>query len=953
MDANGLRAAFTRYFAERGHSIVPSASLIPHDPSVLFTIAGMVPFKPYFQGDEPAPWPRATSIQKCFRTPDIEIIGTDTYHCTFFEMLGNFSFGDYFKAEAIPMAWELLTEVFGVDGDRLWITVHDGDDEAEQLWIDKVGLPPERVQRMGDEDNFWAMGETGPCGPDSEIFFDMGEAYGHEGGPKHGGDARFVEIWNLVFMQYNRDADGTLTDLPRKNIDTGAGLERILPVLHGHDSIFDTDLFVPIIDAAASILGTAYGSDPATDVALRVLADHGRAFSMLVADGVLPANEGRGYVLRRVVRRAVLAARRAGVEKPIGPTLVRAATEVLGEAYPALRAQQDLIVNVVAREEAGFDRTLRAGLSRLEEAFATGTKVLGGDVAFTLHDTHGFPVELTEELARDAGVEVDRAGFDAAMAQQRERARAAARSTRAGDEAAYRALLEAEGSTSFVGRGQENYEMPARVVAVLEVDSAGDGDGDAGGEEGGERVEIFLDRTPFYAESGGQVGDTGTIVTESGIAEVYDTVLAVPGLVAHRARVSGEVRAGQDALATIDGERREAIRRNHTATHLLHAALRAVLGDHVRQQGSLVSPEYLRFDFSHHEQPTREELDEVFVRANAAVLTDVGVETTETSREEAEDMGAIAFFGDKYGSSVRVVRAGSTSLEFCGGTHVDSLGQIGPITLVSEGSIGSNTRRLFALTGFASLDRALERERLVQSAAELLRTEPDELLAAIGRLAERQRDAERKLARLRQQSSEAEAKTLAEAAIADSGILVARRDNVEPDALRNLAQAVLRHDGVRAVVLGGSPDGTKATIVAATGGRPTPRSSCASWAPWSGAAAGARPRWRWPGGRIRRRSRRRWPRRSGFCPRERRRGRAPPGPGGRAGSRGAAHRRGLQRQPAQSGQPVGDDRAQRRPRARPVGGGGRGVRGGGLDGGGRVALEPLGSARSGRPLGPR
>ena len=825
MDANGLRAAFTRFFADRGHTIVPSASLIPHDPSVLFTIAGMVPFKPYFVGEEAAPWPRATSIQKCFRTPDIEIIGTDTYHCTFFEMLGNFSFGDYFKAEAIPLAWELLTEVLGHDGDRLWVTVHEGDDEAEQLWIDQIGIRPERVQRMGDEDNFWAMGETGPCGPDSEIFMDLGESYGHEGGPKHGGSDRFVEIWNLVFMQFDRDASGVLTDLPRKNIDTGAGLERNLPILQGVDSVFDTDLFAPIIDTAASILGTGYGKDPETDVALRVLADHGRAFSMLVADGVLPANEGRGYVLRRVVRRAVLAARRSGVDKPIGPALVRAATEVLGEAYPALRAQQDLIVNVVAREEAGFDRTLRAGLSRLEEAFATGTKVLEGDVAFTLHDTHGFPVELTEELARDAGVEVDRTGFDAAMAAQRERARAAAKSTRAGDEAAYRALLEAEGTTVFVGRGQENYEVPARIVAVLEGEAGARAGGDEGtrDDEGGgddRMVEIFLDRTPFYAESGGQVGDTGTIVTESGIAEVVDTVLAVPGLVAHRARVSGEVRAGQDALATIDGERREAIRRNHTATHLLHAALRAVLGDHVRQQGSLVSPEYLRFDFSHHAAPSREDLDEVFARANRAVLTDVGVETTETSREEAEDMGAIAFFGDKYGSSVRVVRAGSTSLEFCGGTHVDSLGQIGTITLLSEGSIGSNTRRIFAVTGFVSIARALERERLVQSAAELLRSEPDELLAAIGRLAERQRDAEKELGRLRQQTSEAEATALAQAAAADGGVVVARRDKVGQDDLRSLAQAILRHDGVRAVVLGGSPDGKSAAIVAVTGGTP-------------------------------------------------------------------------------------------------------------------------------------
>jgi alanyl-tRNA synthetase len=810
MDANGLRAAFTRFFAERDHAVVPSASLIPHDPSVLFTIAGMVPFKPYFLGEEQAPWARATSIQKCFRTPDIDIIGTDTYHNTFFEMLGNFSFGDYFKEDAIPLAWELLTGVFGLDGDRLWVTVHDSDDEAQQLWIDKVGVPPERVQRMGDEDNFWAMGDTGPCGPDSEIFIDKGPAYGADGGPKHGAEARFVEMWNLVFMQFNRDAEGVLTELPRKNIDTGAGLERILPVLQGKDSVFDTDLFLPIIEAAASVIGTGYGADERTDVSLRVLADHARAMTMLVADGVLPANEGRGYVLRRIVRRAVMAARRLGVEKPIGPTLVQSATQVLGEAWPLLTAQHDLIVNTVAREEAGFDRTLKAGLGRLEEAFATGTKVLPGDVAFTLHDTHGFPVELTEELARDAGVEVDRAGFDLAMREQRERARAAAKASRAGDAAAYRSLLEAEGQTPFIGRGAENYEAPARVLAVLE------------GMEGDDEntVEIFLDRTPFYAEGGGQIYDTGTIVTESGIADVFDTQYAVPGLVVHRARLDGEVAAGQDALATIDGDRREAVRRNHTATHLLHSALRTVLGDHVRQQGSLVAPDYLRFDFSHHAQPTRAELDEVFALANAAVLTDIGVETTETSRDEAENMGAIAFFGDKYGASVRVVHAGSSSLEFCGGTHVDSLGQIGPITLLSEGSIGSNTRRLFALTGKASLARATERERLVQSAAELLRTEPEELLAAIERVLERQRDAEKELARLRQQSSDAEAKDLAAQAVADDGVVVARRDGVEPDALRSLAQAVLRHDGVRAVVLGGSPDGAKASLAVATTGAP-------------------------------------------------------------------------------------------------------------------------------------
>ncbi|HSZ35671.1 MAG TPA: alanine--tRNA ligase, partial [Acidimicrobiales bacterium] len=758
---------------------------------------------------------------------------------------------DYFKEDAIPMAWELLTETLGHDGDRLWITVLETDEEAEQIWIDKVGIRPERVQRMGDEDNFWAMGETGPCGPDSEIFFDKGESYGHEGGPKHGGDDRFVEIWNLVFMQFDRDADGNLNDLPRKNIDTGAGLERNLPILQGVDSVFDTDLFVPIIDTAASILGTAYGTDERTDVALRVLADHGRAFSLLVADGVLPANEGRGYVLRRVVRRAVLAARRLGVEKPIGPPLVQAATEVLGDAYPELHAQHDLIVNVIAREEAGFDRTLRAGLGRLEEAIATGTKVLGGDVAFTLHDTHGFPVELTEELARDAGVEVDRAGFDAAMAEQRERARAAAKSVRAGDETAYRSLLEKEGATAFVGRGAANYEVPARVLAVLEGtgdhrdsanadEAAGTGRGDDEKAAPGRSVEIFLDRTPFYAEQGGQVGDTGTIVTESGIADVYDTQYPLPGLVAHKARLSGDMTAGQDALATIDVERREAIRRNHTATHLLHSALRAVLGEHVRQQGSLVGPDYLRFDFSHHAQPTREELDDVFAMANDSVLTDVGVETTETTRLEAEEMGAIAFFGDKYGESVRVVQAGPTSLEFCGGTHVDSLGQIGPITLLSEGSIGSNTRRLFALTGKASLERAKEREELVRAAAEALRTEPDELVAAITRLAERQRETEKELAGLRQQSSEAEAKTLAAQAGGD-GVIVARRDKIEGKDLQSLAEAVLRQDGVRAVVLGGSSDGSKVSIAVASAGTPEAVELVKALGPIVGGGGGGRP----------------------------------------------------------------------------------------------------------------
>ncbi len=800
LDADHLRGAFTRFFTERGHTAVPSASLIPHDPSVLFTIAGMVPFKPFFLGDEVPPWPRATSVQKCFRTLDIDIVGTTQRHCTFFEMLGNFSFGDYFKAEAIPYAWELVTEVLGIDGDRLWITVYESDDEAEQIWRDAVGLPAERVQRMG-EDNFWKMGETGPCGPSSELYFDKGPDYGPDGGPAFGGDERFVEIWNLVFMQYNRNQDGSTEDLPRPSIDTGAGLERILPVLQGVDSIFATDLFLPMIEAAQSLTGHTYGIDESTDVGLRILADHGRAMSVLVSDGVLPANEGRGYVLRRIIRRAVRRARQLGFDGAVTPRLVDAAVGILGSAYPGLSEQHHLILDVVGREEEGFLRTLTTGSTILEEELASGARSLSGDLAFRLHDTYGFPVELTVEIAQEAGVSVDLEGFEAAMDVQRTQARAAARSgkTPAGEQA-YRSVLDNEGQTVFVGQRPDGYSAPARVVAVL-----ADLDPDRAGQ-----AEIFLDRTPFYAEGGGQDGDTGTIVTETGTAVVYDTVSALPGLTSHRATISGELFAGQDALATIDGVRRDSLRRNHTGTHLLHAALRSVLGDHVRQQGSRVAPDYLRFDFSHHGNVGPEELGAVAKMANADVLTDADVIVEETSKAQAEAMGALAFFGDKYGDRVRVVRAGPHSIELCGGTHVGALGMIGPITITSESSIGSNTRRLFAVTGASAFDRIVEREGLLTEAATLLRTEPEHVLEAIDRLLERQRAAERALEQARSRELRAEASSLA--AEAADGVVVARRDGLDPDALRDLAQSVRATADLRAVVLGGSPDGTKASL---------------------------------------------------------------------------------------------------------------------------------------------
>jgi alanyl-tRNA synthetase len=802
-DADQLRDAFTRFFVDRGHAPVPSASLIPHDPSVLFTIAGMVPFKPFFLRDEVPPWPRATSVQKCFRTVDIDVVGTTQRHCTFFEMLGNFSFGDYFKSEAIPFAWELVTEVLGIDGDRLWATVYQTDDDAEALWRDEVGLPAGRIQRLGD-DNFWKMGDTGPCGPSSEIFFDKGPAYGEDGGPAHGGSERFVEIWNLVFMQYNRNKDGSTDDLPRPSIDTGAGLERILPVLQGVDSIFATDLFLPMIEAAQSITGRTYGADEQVDVGLRILADHGRAMAMLVADGVLPANEGRGYVLRRIIRRAVRRARQLGVVRSFTPELVDAAVGILGGAYPALAEQHRLVADVVAREEDGFLRTLATGSAILEEQLASGVDRVPGEVAFRLHDTFGFPVELTVEIAEEAGVAVDLEGFEAAMEVQRTQARASARAGRtAAGEDAYRSVLDNEGRTVFVGQRPDGYSAPARVVAVL-----ADLDPDHPGQ-----AEIFLDRTPFYAEGGGQMGDTGTIVTETGTALVFDTVSALPGLTSHRARVTGELFAGQDALATIDGVRRDALRRNHTGTHLLHAALRTVLGDHVRQQGSLVAPDRLRFDFSHHGAVAAEELAAVAAMANTDVLTDAEVIVEETSKAEAEAMGALAFFGDKYGERVRVVRAGPHSIELCGGTHVGALGMIGPITVVSESSIGSNTRRLEAVTGLSAFDRIAAREGLLAEAASLLRTEPEHVPEAIDRLLERQRAAEKSLEAARSRELQAEAGSLA--ATATDGVVVARRDGLAADALRDLAQSTRGQAGLRAVVLGGSPDGVKVSLAVA------------------------------------------------------------------------------------------------------------------------------------------
>lgn len=804
MEAADLRNRFQTFFQDRGHMLVPSASLIPHDPSLLFTIAGMVPFKPYFSGEAVAPYARAVSVQKCFRAPDIEIIGTTARHLTFFEMMGNFSFGDYFKPEAIKFAWDLITEGFGFDPERLWVTVHVSDNDATDLWRDIANVPLDRIQRL-DEDNFWGMGDTGPCGPCSEIYFDRGEKYGADGGPAHGDGDRFVEFWNLVFMQYQRDANGALTELPKKNIDTGSGFERVLAILNNEDSVFATDLFAPLMDAAQSIVGKKYGLEASTDVAIRRIAEHGRAMTMLVADGVLPSNEGRGYVLRRIIRRAILAARREGSDAALVERLVDATIEKMSSAYPILQQDRALISSVLQREEEGFARTLRAGLTLLTaEADAMqerGETDFSGDVAFKLHDAHGFPVELTTEVVEERGFTLNRAAFDQAMQQQRDRARAAAKAKVSGDQAAYKQIADDHGTSEFVGREPHRYSVETSVVAVLAT------------EHGAH--EVILDVTPFYAESGGQVGDQGVIVTETGRLDVLDTVNVAGGLIVHRGRLTGEILPQQSAVATIDGVRRSAIRRNHTGTHLLHAALRSVLGDHVRQQGSLVEPDRLRFDFSHGAALSDEESLEILTMVNADVLHDEDVVTQETSRQEAESMGAMAFFGDKYGDQVRVVRAGEHSLEFCGGTHVHRLGEIGQIQILSEASIGSNTRRIEAVTGLGALQRTRYQDVTLTQIQSLLKTSQEEVIPSLTRLIDRQRDLEKQLQAMRSAGLAQKASELHAAALA--GRLFARVDGYAVDELRALGND-LRSRGLELVLLiGATPDDKVGLVVASNG----------------------------------------------------------------------------------------------------------------------------------------
>ncbi|MEE8491189.1 MAG: alanine--tRNA ligase [Acidimicrobiia bacterium] len=808
MDSNTIRQKFIDFFVARDHTHVPSASLIPVDPTLLLTNAGMVQFKPYMLGEEPAPFPRAVTVQKIARTSDIDIIGSTDRHLTFFEMLGNFSFGDYFKEKAIPWAYEFITEHLELDPQRLWYTVYLDDDEAAEIWIDQVGVPADRVQRR-DRDNFWQMGVPGPCGPSSEVFYDRGPEHGPDGGPLVD-EERFTEFWNLVFMQNIQDEPyHVVGDLPAKNIDTGAGLDRVTALTQGAGSVFEIDNIWPVLQAGAAYIGHKYGESRDVDVSLRILADHGRTLTFLISDGVVPSNDGRGYVLRRLIRRAVRHAWMYGGGKPVTPKLVEATLAVMGDFYGDLRRNRDLILETAEREEVNFRRTLETGMALLDDELKGVTSVIPGSIAFKLHDTYGFPIEVTTEIASERGLEVDREGFDAEMGSQRRRAREA---WKGGEAAAasgqYRSLLEGVDLTEFLGYELE--ESTSKVVALLR-------DGEPVNTlKTGEEGEVFLDRSPFYAEAGGQVGDTGTITTETGVGRVEDTQNAIPGLISHHVRItSGDIRVDQDATAEIEHDRRERIRKSHTGTHILHSSLRRVLGDQANQAGSLVESGRLRFDFNHHQAVNPEELMEVERLANEHIIENARVRVFETSKQEAEAMGAIAFFGDKYGEVVRVVETGSFSRELCGGTHTVTTGQVGPLIITSEGSIGSNMRRFEALTGSAAYAHMVSMRRQLEGTAEALRTGVENIGPALTALLERSRDQEERLGAFEDQYRSETGRDLADAAelVGDHALVVAAIPDVTTEDLRLLALAARDSvkDGV--VVLGSERDG-KAQLVA-------------------------------------------------------------------------------------------------------------------------------------------
>jgi alanyl-tRNA synthetase len=823
-----IREAFLRFFEERGHRIVPSSSLIPSVPGLLLANAGMNQFVPYFLGHEQPPYPRAASSQKCMRTPDIENVGHDARHLTFFEMLGNFSFGDYFKREAISWAHELVTERYGIDHDRLWVTVFESDQDAERIWIEEAGIPAERIVRRGKLDrhgepgNFWWMHAAGPCGPCSEIYVDRGPRYGPEGGPDVD-EERFLEIWNLVFMQDECDEhSNVIHELPRTNIDTGSSLERVAMVLQDVDSVFETDLLRPLVETAESLTGRTYGKDDRADVSLRIIAEHGRAVTFLIADGVLPSNEGRGYVLRRMLRRLVTHARRLGVGRPVMAELVAATVEGFGQTYLELETNRPFVLQVASSEEEHFDGTYRQGIQlleqELEKAKAAGSHVLSGDVAFRLHDTFGFQEQLTIELAADEGLAVETERFSRLMDEQRARAREAAKK---GDvaERPLGEIAQTTGPSEFLG--YQDLAAEGRVMGlVLDGERR-----ELAGE--GSKVHLVLDRTPFYAEGGGQVGDAGTIRTAGGIVQVGTTRPGPGGTIVHEGIVErGEVRQGEVAEAAVDAERRAATTRSHTGTHVLHHTLRNFLGEHARQAGSLVAPGRLRFDFTHFEAVPRDALEEVEYLSNRRLADDSPVRAYETTFAFARSQGAIALFGEKYGDLVRVVEIGDYSVELCGGTHVHHTGEVALLRVVSEGSIGAGFRRVEALVGPDALKQVNVERRLLEEVMEAVGAgDPAAVPERVRQTVQRIKQLESELGKLRRAEQAGEADALAAKALSLDGdvkLVVERVQGVDESALRELAARVgsklAGGTGRAAVVLGTAGERGARLVASITGG---------------------------------------------------------------------------------------------------------------------------------------
>ncbi len=808
-----LRQGFLDFFRQRGHTIVPSSPLVPaNDPTLLFTNAGMVQFKDVFLGKETRPYTRAASVQRCVRAGgkhnDLENVGYTARHHTFFEMLGNFSFGDYFKREAIQFAWDFLVEELGIDPERLWITVYEEDDEAADIWLNEIKVDPERFTRIGDKpggkryesDNFWSMGDTGPCGPCTEIFYDHGPEVpgGPPGTPEEEGD-RYIEIWNLVFMQYDRDAAGELHPLPRPSVDTGMGLERLAAVMQGVHSNYEIDLFVHLIEAAAKITGCPDRDNNS----LKVIADHIRSCAFLVVDGVLPSNEGRGYVLRRIIRRAIRHGHKLGVREPFFYKLVQPLADEMGEAYPELPRAQAMVERVLKQEEERFAETLEQGMQILEQAISSlEGDTIPGETVFRLYDTYGFPVDLTADIARERGLKIDMAGFEREMAAQRERARAAS-----GFAADYGREPTVEGETEFTG-----YEATAGTATITGLYR----DGEPVEElTEGESGMLVLDRTPFYAESGGQIGDTGSLVGERGRFRVEDTQKQ-DKVFMHLGQVTdGTIRVGDKVEALVDAERRHDIALNHSATHLLHAALRQVLGEHVTQKGSLVEADRLRFDFSHFEPLTPEQLAEIEDLVNARIRDDLPVETRIMEPEAAIAQGAMALFGEKYGEKVRVLSMGDFSVELCGGTHVSRTGEIGLFKILGETGIASGVRRIEATTGQHALDYVREQERRLSEIAGMLKTDREKAVERVQQLLDRNRSLEKEIERLKGKLASSQGDELASQAVDIGGIkvLAAQLEGVDPKALRETVDQLKNKLGSAVIVLGTAREG-KVSLVA-------------------------------------------------------------------------------------------------------------------------------------------